>query len=102
MGGGGVDVGYEDVTVVFFGRVRGGGGGAVCVLGLGVVGEGQGVHAVGYGRVVVMPHSFFRLFGAIFGGEEFGPVAGLFGRVGVYRGKTFLEEELGKVFSVDI
>ena len=69
---------------------------------LGVVVKGEGVHAVGYGRVVVMPHSLFRLFGAIFGGEEFGPVGGLFGRVGVHRGKTFFEEELGEVFPVDV
>ena len=103
MGGGGVDVGYEDVAVVFFGRIRGGGGGgAVCVLGLGGVGDGEGVHAVGYGRVVVMPHSLLRLFGAIFGGEEFGSVSGLFGRVGVYGGKTFFEEELGEVFPVNV
>ena len=102
MGGGGVDVGYEDVAVVFFWGVSGGGGGAVCVLSLAVVGEGEGVHAVGYGRVVVMPHSLFRLFGAIFGGEEFGPVGRLFGRVGVHGGKTFFEEELGEVFSVDV
>ena len=103
VGGGGVDVGYEDVAVVFFGGVRGGDGGAVGVLLLGgVIGEGEGVHAVGYGRVVVMPHSLLRFFGAIFGGEEFGPVGGLFGRVGVHRGKTLFEEEFGEVFSVDI
>ena len=102
MGGGGVDVGYEDVAVVFSWGFRGGGGGAVGVLLLGGIGEGEVVHAVGYGRVVVMPHALFRLFGTIFGGEEFGPMGGLLGRVGVHRGKTFFEEELGEVFSVDV
>ena len=104
MGGGGVDVGYEDVAVVLFGGFRGGAGagGAVCVLGLGGVGDGEGVHAVGYGWVVVMPHSLLRFFGAIFGGEEFGSMGRLFGRVCVHRGKTFFEEEFCKVFPVDV
>ena len=102
MGGGGVDVGYEDVAVVFFWWVRGGGGGAVGVLLLGGVGKGEAVHAIGYGGVVVMPHSLLRFFGAIFGGEELGPVGGLFGGVGVHGGKTFFEEELGEIFSVDV
>ena len=93
---------YEDVTVVLSWRARGGGSDAVCVLSLGFIVQGEGVHSVGYGRIVVMPHSFFRLFGTIFGSEELGPVGRLFGRVGVHGGKTFFKEQLGEVFPVDV
>ena len=97
MGGGGIDVSDDDVTVVFLG----GCGRVDVAIGSSFI-EIEVLNPVFNGGVVVLPYALLGRFCFLLGREELAPMLRLLGRVLVDASKTFFEKELGEVFAVYI
>ena len=97
VGGCRIDVSDDDITVIFPDRC-----GRVDVpVGSGSI-EIEVFNPVFDRGVVVLPYTLLSRFCFFLGCEELAPMFRLLGRVFVYTSKTFFEEELGEVFTIDI